>query len=52
MHTKLARLLTMSWKVKISKQAREDLDYFRAYDKNIYKTCYKLTNVLAADPFK
>ena len=42
----------MFWKVKISNQAREDLDYFRAYDKNTYKTCYELTNILATDPWK
>lgn len=42
----------MSWKVKISNQAREDLDYFRAYDKSTYETCHDLTNRLASEPYE
>ena len=40
----------MSWTVQISRRAREDLDYFRAYDRNTYNTCYSLTSSVAIDP--
>ena len=41
----------MSWTVKISKQARTDLDHFRAYDRNTYLNCYRLTAAVSKDPF-
>ena len=41
----------MSWKLKISNQARKDLDYFRAYDKQIYRNCYNITKSITTDPY-
>jgi toxin YoeB len=41
----------MSWTLKISKQARADLDYFRAYDSEIYRNCYELSKAVVKDPF-
>ncbi len=41
----------MSWTLRISEQARADLDHFRAYDKTAYQNCYELTKAVAADPF-
>lgn len=41
----------MSWKVKISKQAREDLDFFRAYRNDIYHECYRMTKALKLEPY-
>ena len=41
----------MSWKVKISSRALEDLDHLRAYKQNIYRTAYNLTRAVEKDPF-
>ncbi len=41
----------MSWNLKISKQARKDLDHFRAYDRSTYRDCYRLTRSIAVDPY-
>ena len=41
----------MSWTVKISRQAREDLDYFRAHDRSAYLNCYRLSTAVSKDPF-
>ena len=41
----------MSWTVKISKQARADLDYFRAHDNATYLNCYNLSVAVSRDPF-
>ena len=37
--------------LKISEQARKDLDHFRAYDTPTYKNCYVLSKAVSADPF-
>ena len=41
----------MSWILKISSQAREDLDYFRAHDREIYRNCYLITKAIEEDPY-
>ena len=41
----------MPWTVRISKQARADLDHFRAYDRGTYQTCNDLSNAVAVDPY-
>ena len=41
----------MSWTVKISNQARADLDHFRAYDRASYLNCYRLSVAVSKDPF-
>ena len=41
----------MSWTVRISRQARVDLDYFRAHDRTAYLNCHHLTAAVSRDPF-
>jgi len=41
----------MSWTVKISKQARADLDHFRAHDGATYRNCHFLSIAVGKDPF-
>lgn len=42
----------MSWAVKISNQAKDDLDWFRNGDRKIYSKCFDLTLAVLQDPFK
>ncbi len=42
----------MSWKVRISKQAREDLDQLRAYDQKLYSRALEITRSIEEDPAK
>ena len=42
----------MSCNIKISDLADKDLDYFRAYKKELYEECFLLTKELATDPTK
>ncbi len=41
----------MSWKVRISKQAREDLDHLRAYSPELYREAFEMTRAVEADPY-
>ncbi len=41
----------MSWTVRISRQARVDLDHFRAHDRSAYVNCHDLTLAVSKDPF-
>ena len=42
----------MSWKIRISSRAREDLDYLRAYDPKSYAHSYRLTLSVQHNPFE
>ena len=42
----------MSWKVRISRRALEDLDQLRAYDSNLYSQAYDVARSIEADPFE
>ena len=42
----------MSWTVRISRQAREDLDYHRAYEPETYRNCYDLTKSVEGNPYE
>lgn len=42
----------MSWTLKISEQARQDLDYFRAYLPDVYRTCLRLSKAVEISPFE
>lgn len=37
--------------VRISRQARADLDHFRAHDRAAYENCYRLSVEVSRDPF-
>ena len=41
----------MSWTVRISRQARADLDHFRAHDRSAYLSCHRLSKAVSKDPF-
>jgi toxin YoeB len=41
----------MSWTVRISRQARADLDHFRAHDTSAYVNCHRLSKAVSKDPF-
>ena len=41
-----------SWKIKISKQAKEDLSWFRKHNKDLYSKCFDLTLAISEDPFE
>lgn len=41
-----------SWTIKISKQAKEDLDWFKQNNKQLYIKCFDLTLAVLEDPFK
>ena len=40
----------MSWTVRISKQALEDLDHLRAHQPGIYREAYEITRSIDEDP--
>ena len=42
----------MSWKVRISRRALEDLDQLRAYDSNLYSQAYLMVRSIEKDPFE
>ena len=42
----------MSWKVRISSRAREDLDQLRAYDSELYSQAYLMVRSIERDPFE
>ena len=42
----------MSWKVRISSRAREDLDRLRAYDPASYANSYRLTRSVQQNPYE
>ena len=41
----------MSWKVRISKRALEDLDQLRAHDSTLYSQAYLMVRSIEKDPF-
>ena len=41
----------MSWNMTISDQARQDLDYFRAYLPDVYRRCYELSRAVEESPY-
>ena len=41
----------MSWKVRISRQALEDLDRLRAYDPTLYRGAYELALSIERSPY-
>ena len=41
----------MSWNLTLSNQAREDLDYFRAHEPDVYRWCYTLARIVESTPF-
>lgn len=40
----------MSWNVKISNTAREDLDNLRAYQPELYLRAFRMTQSISVDP--
>ena len=44
------RFFQMSWKIKISEQAKKDLAWFRKNEKYLYTKCFDLTLAVADDP--
>lgn len=42
----------MSWTLKITKQAKKDLAWFRKNKKELYLNCFDLTIVVLKDPHK
>ncbi len=41
----------MSWSLRISRQAKEDLDWLRTQDRKLYTKCFDLTIALLENPF-
>ena len=41
-----------SWAIKVSKQAKKDLDWFRQTDRKLFQKCFDLTLAVLEDPFK
>jgi len=39
-----------SWALRISRQAEEDLDWFRRHDRKLYLKCFDLTRAVLMDP--
>lgn len=38
--------------LKISDQAKSDLEWFRAHDPKLYKRCFELTPAVSQDPYR
>lgn len=38
--------------LRISEQAKADLEWFRAHDPKLYKRCFELTPAVQADPYR
>lgn len=38
--------------LKISEQAKSDLEWYRAHDPKLYKRCFELTPAVESDPYR